>query len=72
MTEEKPKKNVLDMTQEERNKYADDLGDKCFAEFGAGPQVLREAENRRKFLALLDPDTREYAIKCFAELGLTQ
>ena len=29
-------------------------------------------ENRRKFLAGLDEKTREYAIKMFADLGLTQ
>ena len=32
----------------------------------------REAENRRKLLAELDPKTREFAIREFAKLGLTQ
>lgn len=33
-------------------------------------QLAKEAENRRKFLATLDPKTKEFAIHCFAQLGL--
>lgn len=32
----------------------------------------REAENRRKLLAKLSPEAREFAIREFAKLGLTQ
>ena len=32
----------------------------------------RQAENRRKLLAALDPKAREYAREAFAQLGLTQ
>jgi hypothetical protein len=32
----------------------------------------RTAENRRRLLATLDPKTREFTIRMFAELGLTQ
>lgn len=35
-------------------------------------QREQEAENRRKFLAKLDPKAREYAVRCFAQLGLHQ
>lgn len=33
---------------------------------------FQEAENRREFLAGLDPKTREYATRMFADLGMTQ
>lgn len=35
-------------------------------------QLAQEAKNRRKFLAGLDPKTREFARGEFAKLGLTQ
>ena len=35
-------------------------------------QLAQEAENRRKFLATLDPKVREFAAREFAKLGLHQ